>query len=188
MVTISVRNMVCPRCIMAVQQILNRLHIKAESVKLGKIELSEPLTQKASLELKQELENIGFGWIENKQQKIAEQIKNAIIHLIRNEEKLGKVNLSSYLSDICHSDYSSISKLFSECEGITIERYFIMQKIERVKELLSYDELSISEIADRLNYSSIAHLSTQFKSITGVTPTQFKQRGNIVRNSIDKIK
>ena len=125
--------------------------------------------------IKPVLEAYGFELIDDKRMRIIEQIKVAVIELVHYNDNSSKTNLSDYLTDKCHHDYSFLSKLFSEVNGISIERYYIIQKIERIKELLVYDELSISEIADKLNYSSAAHLSTQFRNMTGISPSQFKR-------------
>ncbi len=179
--------MVCPRCIMAVRQILDRLQIPFETVELGKAMLSQPLSKEMENQLKTELEAIGFEWIYNKQKQAVDEIRTAIIQLIENEDLLGKYTLSAYLSDRFHKEYSALSKLFSEETGGTIEKYFILQKVERIKEWLSYGILSLSEMADRLNYSSSAHLSTQFKQVVGLTPTQYRQQQANGRKSLDAV-
>lgn len=184
---IHIKNMVCPRCIMAVRQILDRLEIPYLSVELGEVCLKQPLNDRQKEALQRELESIGFELLEDQRQQLVEQIKRSIIELVHQENNELKVNLSDFLVEQCHHDYSFLSKLFPEVCGITIEKYFIHQKIERVKELLAYNELSLSEIALLLNYSSTAHLSAQFKSVTGMTPTQFKQQEDGMRKSLDQI-
>lgn len=184
---IHIKNMVCPRCIMAVRQILDRLEIPYLSVKLGEVCLKQPLKDQQKITLQRELESIGFELLEDQRQQLVEQIKRSIIELVHQENNELKVNLSDFLVEQCHRDYSFLSKLFPEVCGITIEKYFIHQKIERVKELLAYNELSLSEIALLLNYSSTAHLSAQFKSVTGMTPTQFKQQEGGMRKPLDQI-
>lgn len=184
---IHIKNMVCPRCIMAVRQILDKLEIPYLSVELGEAWLKQPLKDQQKAALRSELESIGFELLEDQRQQLVEQIKRSIIELVHQENNELKINLSDFLAEQCHHDYSFLSKLFSEVCGITIEKYFIHQKIERVKELLAYNELSLSEIALLLNYSSTAHLSAQFKSVTGMTPTQFKQQESGMRKPLDQI-
>ena len=184
---IHIKNMVCPRCIMAVRQILDRLEIPYLSVELGEVWLKQPMKDQQKITLQRELESIGFELLEDQRQQLVEQIKRSIIELVHQENNELKVNLSDFLVEQCHHDYSFLSKLFPEVCGITIEKYFIHQKIERVKELLVYNELSLSEIALLLNYSSTAHLSAQFKSVTGMTPTQFKQQEGRMRKPLDQI-
>ena len=176
--------MVCPRCILAVQAELNQLNIPVKHLELGEVETQRDLTDPEVEQLKERLEVLGFEWLADKKNRLVDQVKTAIVQLIYQKKEL-KENLSDYLSRLVNKDYTYISNLFSETEGITIEKYFIAQKIERVKELLIYDELSLSEIAFQLNYSSVSHLSTQFKRITGLTPTQFKESGQSMRKPID---
>lgn len=179
--------MVCDRCIMVVRQQLTLLGYEFLSVELGTVSFSQPLTQKEIKALEETIEPLGFEVIDDKRFQLIEQVKNLIIKLVHYKNNDLKVNLSQYIASQLHQDYSYISNLFSELEGTTIEQYFIAQKIEKVKELLDYDELSLSEIADTLNYSSVAHLSTQFKKVTKLTPSQFKQRKQEKRKPLDKI-
>ncbi|KKX47548.1 AraC family transcriptional reguator [Sphingobacterium sp. IITKGP-BTPF85] len=134
------------------------------------------------------LDPLGFEVIDDKKCRIIERIKNIIIELVHNRDSDIKTNLSDVLSNKLHHDYNYLSNLFSEVEGTTIEKYFIAQKIEKVKELLVYDELSLSEIAFRLNYSSVAYLSNQFKKVTGLTPSHFKQIKEDKRKPLDEVK
>jgi AraC-like DNA-binding protein len=180
--------MVCPRCIMAVKEILDRLHISYIEVKLGEVILTQPKKNIDTGKLKQELEAIGFQLIEDQQVKYVERIKSLIIDLIRNPaENKNPYNYSHYISKEIGRDYHYLSKLFSEKEGITIEKYLITQRIEYVKELLIYDELNLSEIANSLNYSSVSHLSNQFKQITGLSPTAFKKLQDKERKTLDDL-
>ena len=133
------------------------------------------------------LTSLGFELIDDKKSRIIEKIKNIIIELVHHQDNDTKNNLSDVLISKLHHDYNYLSNLFSEIEGTTIEKYFIAQKIEKVKELLVYDELSLSEIAFRLNYSSVAYLSNQFKKVTGLTPSHFKQIREDKRKSLDKV-
>lgn len=178
--------MVCPRCIIAVQNILNQLDITSLDVRLGEVVLANDIDKDQLNILRKELSNLGFELLDNSQQQLIEQIKASAIKLVHyhNEQNL---NLSELLTSELHRDYSYLSKLFSTTEGITIEHFVILQKIERVKELLTYDQQTLSEIADELGYSSVAHLSAQFKKVTGLTPTQFKQQGIDLRRGLDQI-
>lgn len=178
--------MVCPRCIMAVESVFKKMDIAILSISLGEVEIEEELTELELTELTQILDDLGFKLLDDKKKRIIEKIKTSIVELIYKPLVL-KTNLSDFLSDRLRLDYTYISNLFSEEEDTTIEKYFISQKIERVKELLKYDELSLSEIAFQLNYSSVAHLSTQFKKVTGITPSQFKQTNSIKRKPIDEL-
>lgn len=182
-----IKNMVCNRCKMFVEQRLKQLGFTPMVVELGKVIVAGELSAGDINKIRTALEEIGFELIDDKGTRIVEKIKTTIIQLINRDNGNLKENLSDYLSDVCHSDYSALSKLFSEVTCTTIEKYWIAQKIEKVKELLMYDELSLSEIAFKLNYSSTAHLSSQFKNITGMTPTQFKRCKTNLRKPLDKV-
>lgn len=182
-----IKNMVCNRCKMFVEQRLKQLGFTPMVVELGKVIVAGELSAGDIDKIRTALEEIGFELIDDKGTRIVEKIKTTIIQLINRDNGNLKENLSDYLSDVCHSDYSALSKLFSEVTCTTIEKYWIAQKIEKVKELLMYDELSLSEIAFKLNYSSTAHLSSQFKNITGMTPTQFKRCKTNLRKPLDKV-
>jgi len=182
-----IRNMVCRRCKMAVLSELDKLSIKPLSIELGEVELSEAISDDQKQSLSQGLHTLGFELIDDRKSRVIEKIKNLIVDLVHNKDNDLKTNLSHYLAASVGHEYSALSNLFSEVEGTTIEQYFISQKIEKVKELLMYDELSLSEIADRLNYSSIAHLSRQFKKITGFTPTHFKTLKDRKRRQIEDL-
>lgn len=180
--------MVCNRCIMVVEDLLKQVDAIHISVNLGEVILQEPLTDEQKENFKNRLEQVGFELIDNKKIRLIEKVKNAIIKLVHQENNgLKTSNLSDYIVREVNLDYTYVSNLFSEIENITIEKYFILQKIERVKELLVYDELSLSEIAFLLNYSSTAHLSAQFKKITGLTPSHFKQIKENKRKPLDKV-
>tara|TARA_R110000868_G_scaffold6454_3_gene36618 strand:- start:15996 stop:16556 length:561 start_codon:yes stop_codon:yes gene_type:complete len=184
---LTIKNMVCGRCEMAVKLELERMKIPFISIKLGEVNLSSELTDSEIQELSNNLERLGFELLVDKISKTIEQIKNVIVELVHYQKDQLKVNLSTYLSESLNQDYSALSKLFSDKEGVTIEHYFIAQKIEKAKELLVYDELTLSEIAIALNYSNVAHLSNQFKKVTGCTPTQFKNRKENTRKQIDSL-
>ncbi|KOY86703.1 AraC family transcriptional regulator [bacterium 336/3] len=187
--TVLVKNMVCNRCILAVEQTLQSLQIPFLQVKIGEIQTSTPLEDNQKHILTQELSKIGLEIIDNKQTAFIEKIKQLVILKARNEvkEEDKKKNLSVYLIDHIHQEYSYVSSQFSEIEGRTIENFFIEQRIEKAKELLVYNEYNLSQIAFELDYSSAAHLSSQFKKVTGLTPSHFKEIGSMKRKALDKI-
>lgn len=181
-----IKNMVCDRCKTAVENVLEKLHLHPTVVNLGEVELDElSLSGSKYQDVKAAFENLGFELLEDKRKTLVVQIKAAIIELAHYTKEPLKLNLSDYLSKKLSADYSSLSTAFSAEEKNTIEHYYILQKIEKAKELLSYGELTLSEIAFKLNYSSVAHLSTQFKKEAGITPSQFKQ--DLKRQSLDRI-
>ena len=182
-----IKNMVCNRCILVVQNELDKLGIEATNIKLGEIILKKDLTTAEREALENVLDPLGFQVIDDKKSRMIEKIKNVIIDLVHHQDNDAKTNLSDVLSDALHHDYNYLSNLFSDIEGTTIEKYFIAQKVEKIKELLVYDELSLSEIADRMNYSSVAYLSNQFKKVTGLTPSHFKQIREDKRKPLDKV-
>ncbi len=181
-----IKNMVCPRCIMAVQTILNKLNIHYLDVRLGEVIMDKLPDNETLAMLRSELKDMGFDLLDDSQYQIIEQIKSVIIRQIH-YNKIGTSNFSEILVSELHRDYSYISKLFSATEGITIEHYIILQKIERVKELLSYDQQTLSEISIEMGYSSVAHLSAQFKKVTGMTPSQFKSQDIHLRKGLDEV-
>ncbi|WP_018338196.1 helix-turn-helix transcriptional regulator [Butyricimonas synergistica] len=184
---IFIKNMVCNRCILVVTEMLKDLHLTPLKVELGMAIVQEQLQPADRETIKAALEKYGFELIDDKRMRMIEQIRTAIIELVHYEDNTSKLKLSEYLKEKCHYDYSFLSKLFSEVNGISIEKYYIAQKVERIKELLVYDELSISEIADLLQYSSVAHLSTQFHNVTGMSPSQFKRLKEHGREPLDKV-
>ena len=167
--------------------IFEKFELHPIQVDLGEIELKENNIDQVKDQLIEELKSFGFDLLDDKKSKIIEKVKNRIIDLIQNKNNQLQLKLSEYLSEELRQDYSSLSNLFSEVEGITIEKYYILQKIEKVKELLVYDELTLSEIAYQLNYSSPAYLSNQFKKVTGLTPSHFKQMRTIQRKPIEEV-
>ena len=179
--------MVCQRCIMAVEILANRLDIDYANIVLGELTLNSEISEDKMRELTRELQAIGFEVLDDKRSRITEQIKIHVRELVHWKDNNIKINLSDYLSEKMNQDYAYLTSLFSETEGTTIEKYFIANKIERVKELLAYDNLSLSEIAHMLNYSSVAHLSSQFKKITGVTPSSYKEAVDKKRKSLDDV-
>lgn len=156
-------------------------------VSLGEVALEKALPQKALQALRERLETLGFELLDDQRQKQIEKIKNLLVALIQKGELEEHFSLSAYLGKSLQKEYTNISRLFSEVEGMTIEQYFILLKMEKVKEWLAYDELTLGEIAWKLGYSSTAHLSAQFKKMTGLTPSHFKKTGNSRRTSLDKI-
>lgn len=179
--------MVCDRCMSAVKSTLEETGLEYTSVKLGEAELAKAPTDAQLASLKERLVQSGFELLDDARQQLIEKIKNIIIGLVHYQEFDERYNLSDTLSSQLHKDYSYLSHLFSSVEGTTIEKYLINQRIERVKELLVYDELSLSETAFRMGYSSVAHLSAQFKKVTGLTPTHFKKLGGLHRKNLDKV-
>lgn len=184
-----VKNMVCHRCLLAVEDVLIRLAIPFTNVNTGEIHLNSAITSAQNSLLSDNLRVIGLELIDNRMAGLIERIKQLIIKKARNEvdEKETKTKLSVYLSQSLHHEYTYLSHFFSTVEGRTIENYFIEQRIEKVKELLVYKEMSLSEIHYLLEYSSVAHLSNQFKKITGLTPSHFKEIGSAKRKMLDKV-
>ncbi|WP_394344943.1 AraC family transcriptional regulator [Aquimarina algicola] len=178
--------MVCPRCITAVEHIFKKLNIHYSSVKLGEVLVETSLDKIQIQELKTELEEIGFALIDDRKSHLIAQMKNLVIAKIHHSDKVLEVNWATYISEKLHLDYKYLSSLFSSEENITFEHYIIHQKIERCKELITYDELNLSEIAFKLNYSSVAYLSTQFKKVTNMTPSQFKKSKYKNRKPLDE--
>lgn len=182
-----IKNMVCNRCIMVVESEIRNFGLQPISVTLGEAEIRDDLNDEEKVALDEKLKELGFELMSDKKSRWIEKIKTSIIELVNHQEELEKTNLSTYLSEKLSHDYSFLSNLFSEVQGTTIEQFYISQKIERVKELLVYDELSLSEIADLLNYSSVSHLSKQFKKVTGLTPTHFKNIKEKKRIPLDEL-
>lgn len=169
-----IKNMVCRHCIAAVKRALNELKLGYDEVSLGEVYFPESLSESQIHVLSDALKPLGFELLNDKRVRVIEQVKTALMEVLRSVI-LDDFQLSAFLQDRLGREYSAISKLFSEVEGITLERYFILLKVERVKELMVYDELSLAEIADQLGYSSPAHLSAQFKQVTGLPPSHFKK-------------
>lgn len=184
---IYIKNMVCRRCIYTVTEVFQENGVSPLKVELGVVTLAQPLLPAQWRGIQARLEQYGFEVIDDKRMRIVEQIRVGVIELVHHAEEQEKVNISDYLQQKCHREYSFLSKLFTEMQGISIEKYYIHQKIERVKELLFYDELSVGEIADKLHYSSVAHLSGQFKSVTGLSPTKFKRMKGHTLRPLDEV-
>lgn len=189
MPSLYIKNMVCNRCIYMVDQIFKQSGLEPHSVTLGEVRLSTPPTTEQTKALEQKLHEFGFELLTDQKHRIIEKIKTLVIERIQQDDHYKEKGplFSTLLAEALHKDYSSLSKLFSEVEGITIEKYIIEQKIEKVKEWLAYDELTLSEMADRLGYSSVAHLSAQFKKTTGFTPSTFRKQKDHHRRPLDKI-
>ncbi|MEZ4722199.1 MAG: AraC family transcriptional regulator [Flavobacteriales bacterium] len=169
-----IKNMVCRHCIDAVRRTLNELRIPFEDVQLGEVRFAESLSTAQKEELGKALRPLGFELLSDKRMRVIEQVKTELVEALRAPMQ-DSFQLSAFLQLKLGKEYSAISKLFSEVEGMTLERYFILLKVERIKELMVYDELSLAEIADQLGYSSPAHLSSQFKQVTGLPPSHFKK-------------
>jgi AraC-like DNA-binding protein len=182
-----IKNMVCPRCITAVRNELELMKLIVNSVELGEAEITNELSPEELQHLDDALKKLGFEIIGDRKSRMIEQIKNEIVYLVHHSDEILKTNLSTWLADRLHYDYTYLSNLFSEVEGTTIEKYFILQRIEKVKELLVYDELSLTEIANALGYSSAAYLSSQFKKVTGLTPTFYKSIKETKRKNINEL-
>ena len=170
-----IKNMVSLRCKMIVKSELEKMHLQFTVVELGEVEITEELSSKQQQELKTSLLKSGLELLEDKKSMLIERIKNIVVEMIHYNDEPPLLNFSSYLSEKLHYDYNYPSNLFSEVKGTTIEHFIIAHKIERAKELLIYNELTLTEIAEKLHYSNVAHLSNQFKKVTGLTPTFFKK-------------
>lgn len=175
MKTLRIKNMVCPRCIMAVEKTLEDLGYDVNDVELGLVEFHDPILQEDRIKIEAKLVELGFEILDDKKSQTVERIKNQIIELVSKDMNDLTITLSEYLASKLQTEYHTLSSLFSTQESQTIEQYYILQKIEKVKELLVYDELTLSEIAYKMNYSSVGHLSNQFKKVTGLAPTHFKE-------------
>lgn len=183
-----IKNMVCDRCKMVIKTELERLKIDTQSITLGEVDLADNTPAASINALGTSIAHYGFELIEDKTARIISQIKKAAVDYVHYPQAGRKaIKFSKYLAEAVSKDYNHLSGLFSAVEGITIEQYVINQKIEKVKELLVYDELTLSEIANQQQYSSVQHLSTQFKKVTGLTPTHFKKIGASKRQTLDKV-
>ncbi len=179
--------MVSTRCKSTVKEILKKFSLHFIVVELGEVEIMEDLSFEQKEALKISLAESGLELMDNKKAILIERVKNIIIEMVHHSNEIVKVNFSNYLSEKLDHDYTYMANLFSEVQGTTIEQFIISHKVERIKELIIYNELNITEIAWKLNYSSVAHLSNQFKKVTGLSPTHFKQLKDKKRQSIDEI-
>lgn len=182
---IHVKNMVCSRCTEAVEYIFKEQGVVIKNIELGQVIVDE-ITEQQILSIESNLNQKGFEILKEKNSILIQKIKNIIIDHVESHTE-SKQKFSTYLSKKIGYDYSYISRIFSSNTGYTIEKYFSLQRIEKTKELIKYDELNLSEIAYKLNYSSVAHLSKQFKQITGMNPSEFKRQQNLQRKGIDQI-
>jgi AraC-like DNA-binding protein len=182
---VHVKNMVCQRCILVVRGILDSLKVPATSVELGKITVPQRLEEGRQKQLAVELQSVGLEIIDGRINLLVEGIKQSIRDYLALGAEAHQYKLSAFVSDRSSYDFGYLSDLFSNAEGITVERYFILQRLEKVKELLAYDQLSLSDIAFETGFSSIHHLSSQFKKLTGLTPSQYKQSAEKERKVID---
>lgn len=179
--------MVSNRCKMMVKEELKKLGLHFIVVDLGEVDIMEDITDTQRKELQHALLESGLELMDDKRAILIEKIKNVVIEMVHHTDEITKINFSDYLSEKLHYDYTYLANLFSEVQGTTIAQFLISHKIERIKELIIYDELNISEIAWKMNYSSVAHLSNQFKKITGLTPSHFKQLKDKRRSPIEEI-
>ncbi len=178
--------MVCTRCIMVVKQLLENLQLHPLQVSMGEVELAASATAIQLEKLNSKLKEVGFELLDSQRQKQIEKIRNLLIQKVQSGEIEEHFTITEFIGTAMNKDYNSLSRLFSEVAGVTVEQFFILQKIEKVKEWLVYGEWNLNEIAYRLGYSSVSHLSAQFKKITGLTPSHFKKSGG-QRKSLDKL-
>ncbi len=179
--------MVSLRCKLMVQEELQKLGLHYAVVDLGMVEILENINEEQRRQFNENLMKLGLELLDNKKSIMIEQIKNIIIEMIHYSDEMPKVNYSDYISEKMGYDYTYLANMFSEVKGITIQQFIIIHKIERVKELLFYDELNLTEISYKLHYSSVAHLSNQFKKITGLTPTFYKQLKNKRKQNLEDL-
>ena len=179
--------MVSNRCKIAVKEELKKLGLHFIVVDLGEVEIMENISTEQSGKLKIALLNSGFELIDDKRAVLIEKIKNTVIEMVHHSNEIIKTNFSNYLSEKLNHDYTYLANLFSEVQGTTIEQFIISHKVERIKELIIYGELNITEIAWKMNYSSVAHLSNQFKKMTGLSPSHFKQLKDKRRSPIEEV-
>ena len=172
---------------MAVKDIFNQLEIQYQDVQLGQVIVSDHLDQDKLLLLDDKLNALGFELLEPGKSALISQIKSVIIDQVHHKKEPLSINFSSLISDKLHHEYAYLSRLFSSVEGSTIEKFIVLQKIEKVKEYLTYNQMTLSEIADEMSYSNVAYLSSQFKKETGMTPTQFKGQTRHHRKPLDKL-
>ena len=182
-----IKYMVSNRCKIMVKEELKKLGLHFMVVDLGEVEIMEDITAEQRIELQNALHESGLELMDDKRAILIEKIKNVIIDMVHHSEEVIKTNFSEYLTSKLDYDYTYLANLFSEVQGTTIAQFLISHKVERIKELIIYDELSISEIAWKMNYSSVAHLSNQFKNVTGLTPSHFRQLKNKRRSPIEEI-
>lgn len=179
--------MISLRCKMLVKQELDSLQIEYNSVDLGVVETKLPVTEMQRKKLKENLLAAGLEVLDDKKAILIEKIKNVIVEMVHYEDELPRVNYSAYISKKLGHDYTYLANIFSEVKGVTIQQFIIIHKIEKVKELILYDELNLTQIAEKMQYSSVAHLSGQFKKITGLTPSWYKNLKEKKRDNLENI-
>jgi AraC-like DNA-binding protein len=179
--------MVSNRCKIAVKEELKKLGLHFMVVDLGEVEIMENISPEMREQVKNALFENGFELMDDKRSMLIEKIKNTIVDMVHNSDEMIKTNFSTYLSEKMNHDYTYLANLFSEVQGTTIEQFIISHKIERIKELLIYGEQNITEIAWKMNYSSVAHLSNQFKKVTGLSPSHFKQLKDKRRSPLEDV-
>ncbi|MDQ8198203.1 AraC family transcriptional regulator [Pelagicoccus enzymogenes] len=183
--SIHIKHMVCPRCVTTVESIVDRLGLRAETVSLGEVKLQRKLTDAEFRSFAEMLEASGFEVLVSREKRLINKIKSSILERIHYADISSPLKLSAHLAESLGYEYSYLSKVFSAVEAVTIERYSMLQRIERAKELLSYGELNVTEISELLDFSSAAHFSAQFKRETGMSPSQFKKSDRPARRSLD---
>ncbi|MDZ4824594.1 MAG: AraC family transcriptional regulator [Flavobacteriales bacterium] len=179
--------MVCLRCKIIVRQELEKLGIHLIAVGLGEVEIDQPLSEKEEAAFGIAIRGFGFDLLEDKRSQLIEKIKNAIVEVVHYSSEPLKYKLSAYLAEKSGYNYNYLSNLFSQVEGVTIEQYFLVQRIEKAKELMVYDNYTLEEIADMLGFSGASHMGKQFKQLTGVTPTGFKNEREKKRVAIEDL-
>jgi AraC-like DNA-binding protein len=179
--------MVSMRCKLSVISILNNYGLSYKSVELGEVELKDPISEQTRTKLKASLHASGLELLSNEKTILIERVINIIVDMVHHSQEMPKVNISTFIAEKTHLDYHLLSDLFSRTKGVTIEHFIILHKVERIKELIMYDDLNLSEIADKMHYSSLAHMSKQFKQITGLTPTFFKNMAKRTRSNIEDL-
>lgn len=185
--TLFIKNMVCRRCILSVTQVLGKNNLQPNHIELGEVSLATEPDPETLQNLRRDLEALGFELLDDQRSQLIEKVKTLLLEKVQTGDLPDNLSLVKFVGTALHRDYSAISKLFTEVEGITLEQYFILQKIEKVKEWLVYNELTLSEIAFKLGYNSVAYLSGQFKKVTGMTPTEFKHNHNGHRHALDEV-
>lgn len=182
-----IQNMVCLCCKKVVDAELKKMDLAYTSLELGEVHFVKPITKEQKKYLKEELHEYGLEVMDDKKAILVEKIVAIIVHMIHESEELPDVNFSVFLTNQLNHDYHTLSSLFSKTKGVTIEHFIILHKIEKVKELIMYDELSLTEISYKMHYSSVAHLSHQFKKVTGLTPTFFKKIKKKKRTNLEEL-
>ena len=184
---VYIKNMVSLRCKLLVKEKLDQLGLAYTAVDLGEVEITEDLSEEQKLRLKNSLAAVGLELMDDRKKILIEKIKAVVVEMVHYSDEFPTTNFSTYISEKLHYDYTYLANLFSEVKGTTLEHFVIAHKIERVKELLIYDELNLTEISYKMNYSSVAHLSNQFKKITGLTPSFFKKLKDKRRKPLEDI-